>query len=72
MPNNAKALIRRGLAYESLEKFKLALEGRKKRVWEVVKKVDLRKVVSMDPSVSVAQQAINRIQNALKAQGIVL
>jgi len=51
-PNNLKALIRRGLAYESLEKYKLALE-------------DLQKVQLQDPSVSVAGQAIHRIKSAL-------
>jgi len=52
-PNNMKALIRRGLAYESLEKYKLGLE-------------DLQKVLLMDPSVSVASQAVHRIKQGMK------
>jgi len=51
-PNNLKALIRRGLAYESLEKYKMALE-------------DLQKVLLADPSVQVAGQAVHRIKSAL-------
>jgi len=52
-PNNLKALIRRGLAYEALEKMELA-------------NTDLRKVLSIDSSVAVAQQAVNRINNAMR------
>jgi len=54
-PNNVKALIRRGLAYESLEKYKLALE-------------DLQKVLQIDPSVKVAIQAVSRIKTGIKSQ----
>jgi len=55
-PMNAKALLRRGLAYESLDKMRLALD-------------DFRKVMSLDPRNTVASQASSRITNALKAQG---
>jgi stress-induced-phosphoprotein 1 len=53
---NLKAYLRRGLAYESLDKMRSALE-------------DFRKVMSLDPSNKVAVQACSRITNALKAQG---
>jgi len=52
VPTNAKSLLRRGLAYESLEKQKLAL-------------ADLQQVLVLDPNTSVAAQAINRIKAAL-------
>jgi len=55
-PMNVKALLRRGLAYESLDKMKIALE-------------DFRKVMSLDPRNTVALQSSSRIVNALKAQG---
>jgi len=55
-PMNTKALLRRGLAYESLDKMRLALE-------------DFRKVMSLDPRNTVALQSSSRIVNALKAQG---
>jgi len=53
-PKNIKALIRRGIALEALEKFEKALE-------------DMRAVLAMDPSTQVAQQASNRISNALRS-----
>jgi stress-induced-phosphoprotein 1 len=48
----AKTLIRRGLAYESLEKYKLALE-------------DMKQVLHMDPSAVVASQSIARLTRAI-------
>eukprot|EP01118_Nematostelium_gracile_P006059 TRINITY_DN193_c0_g1_i1.p1 TRINITY_DN193_c0_g1~~TRINITY_DN193_c0_g1_i1.p1 ORF type:complete len:268 (+),score=88.73 TRINITY_DN193_c0_g1_i1:61-864(+) len=56
MPNNnTKALIRRGLAYEANERMQHALD-------------DLRQALLLDPSAKVAQDAINRINNALRRQ----
>jgi len=55
-PMNTKALLRRGLAYESLDKMRVALD-------------DFRKVMSLDPRNTVALQSSSRIVNALKAQG---
>jgi len=55
-PMNVKALLRRGLAYESLDKMRLALD-------------DFRNVMSLDPRNTVARQSSSRIMNALKAQG---
>jgi len=55
-PMNVKALLRRGLANESLDKMRLALE-------------DFRKVMSLDPRNTVALTSSSRIMNALKAQG---
>eukprot|EP01114_Cavostelium_apophysatum_P011298 TRINITY_DN25512_c0_g1_i1.p2 TRINITY_DN25512_c0_g1~~TRINITY_DN25512_c0_g1_i1.p2 ORF type:complete len:292 (+),score=58.37 TRINITY_DN25512_c0_g1_i1:77-877(+) len=55
-PMNVKALLRRGLANESLDKMRLALD-------------DFRKVMSIDPRNTVALQSSSRIVNALKAQG---
>lgn len=55
-PMNVKALLRRGLANESLDKMRLALD-------------DFRKVMSLDPRNTVALQSSSRIMNALKAQG---
>jgi stress-induced-phosphoprotein 1 len=55
-PMNVKAYLRRGLAYESLDKMRSALD-------------DFRKVMSMDPSNKLAVQAASIITNALKAQG---
>jgi len=56
LPMNPKALMRRGLAYESTDKMRLALD-------------DFRKVLSLDPRNTVAVTASSRITNALKAQG---
>jgi len=53
---NLKALMRRGLAYESMDKMRLALD-------------DFRKILSVDPRNPVAVQASSRITNALKSQG---
>jgi len=52
-PNNTKALIRRGLAYEALERFEKAIE-------------DFRAVLLIDPSITVANQAVHRISSALR------
>jgi len=52
-PNNIKCLIRRGQAYEATEKYQKGLD-------------DFRKVLSLDSSVSVAQQAANRISNSMR------
>jgi len=54
-PNNAKALIRRALALEALEKYKQALE-------------DMRKALSLEPGASVASQAIGRLTKAVNSQ----
>jgi stress-induced-phosphoprotein 1 len=51
-PTNAKSLLRRGLAYESLEKQKLALQ-------------DLQQVLALEPNTSVALQAVGRIRTAM-------
>jgi len=48
---NVKSLLRRGLAYESLEKQKLALQ-------------DLQQVLALEPNTAVAVQAVNRIKAA--------
>jgi len=53
-PNNIKALIRRALALEALEKYKQAL-------------TDVEKVLLLDSSSQPAQQCANRIRNALRA-----
>jgi len=55
-PMNTKALLRRGLANESLDKMRLALD-------------DFRKVMALDPRNTVALTSSSRIMNALKAQG---
>jgi len=55
-PMNVKAFLRRGLAYESMDKMRSALD-------------DFRKVMALDPSNKVAVTACSRITNALKAQG---
>jgi len=55
-PMNTKAVLRRGLAYEAMDKMRLALD-------------DFRKVLALDPSNKVAVTACSRITNALKAQG---
>lgn len=51
---SVKALIRRGLAYESLEKYKLGLE-------------DMRKVLELDPSARVASETIARLTRAINS-----
>jgi len=55
-PMNIKAFLRRGLAYEAMDKMRSALD-------------DFRKVMALDPSNKVAVTACSRITNALKAQG---
>jgi len=56
VPGNVKALLRRGFAYESLDKMRMALE-------------DFQSVLAIDPSVSQAHQAAHRIKQALKSAG---
>jgi len=51
---SVKALIRRGLAYESLEKYKLGLE-------------DMRNVLELDPSARVASETIARLTRAINS-----
>jgi len=51
--NNPKALVRRGLAYEGLERFQHALD-------------DLRAALILDPNTPAAQDGVNRISNALR------
>lgn len=51
VPTNVKSLLRRGLAYEALEKPKLALQ-------------DLQQVLSIEPNTALAQQAVHRIKAA--------
>jgi len=53
--NNPKALLRRGLAYEALERFQHSLD-------------DLRAALLLDPGTQVAQDGVNRISNALRRQ----
>jgi len=52
-PDNVKAFLRRGLAYESIEKYKLALE-------------DMKRVKELDPSAVSASTALNRINALLR------
>jgi len=49
-----KALIRRGLAYESLEKYKLGLN-------------DMRQVMELDPTARVASETITRLTRAINS-----
>jgi len=51
-PNNLKALIRRGLAYEALEQMTKAL-------------ADFRAILAIDPSITIANQAAHRISSAI-------
>jgi len=55
VPGNLKALIRRGLAYEALEKMEKALD-------------DFRAVLLVDPNVDVANKASHRISSALRKE----
>lgn len=55
-PMSVKALLRRGLAYESMEKMRLALD-------------DFRKVLALDPRNQTAITASSRITQALKKAG---
>jgi stress-induced-phosphoprotein 1 len=53
--SNQKALLRRGLAFEGLERFQLGLN-------------DVRKLLLLQPNVAMANQAQHRMQNALRQQ----
>jgi stress-induced-phosphoprotein 1 len=53
--SNEKALLRRGLAFEGMEKFKLALQ-------------DMKECTRLNPQNSVANQAQHRIQSALRRE----
>jgi stress-induced-phosphoprotein 1 len=53
--SNQKALLRRGLAFEGLERFQLGLN-------------DIRALLLMHPNVAMANQAQHRMQNALRQQ----
>lgn len=52
-PRNVKALIRRALAFEGLERYRSAL-------------ADVRAVLAIDPSIQVANQAQHRIGRAVR------
>lgn len=52
-PNNIKALLRRGLAFEGIEKYRSAL-------------ADIRAVLALDPSVKMANAAQHRIGSAVR------
>ncbi|KAK8805783.1 hypothetical protein WA158_002439 [Blastocystis sp. Blastoise] len=52
-PKNMKALLRRGLAFESLERYRSALE-------------DIRNVLLQNPNVQMANEAQHRISNAVR------
>lgn len=52
-PRNLKALLRRGLAFEGLERYKSALQ-------------DIRAVLAIDPKVDVANKAQHRIGSAVR------
>lgn len=54
-PQNPKALLRRGLAFEGLEKYKLALQ-------------DMKALLAIDPRMDVANKAQHRIQSALRRE----
>jgi len=51
--NNPKALLRRGLAYEALERYQHAMD-------------DLRAALLLDPQNKVAQDGVNRIGNSIR------
>lgn len=51
-PHNLKALLRRGLAYEAIEKYKLSLQ-------------DMKTVIKADPQNKVANEATHRLQKAI-------
>ena len=53
--NNQKALLRRGLAFEGLERFQLGL-------------TDIRKLLLFNPNIAMANKAQHRLQNALRQQ----
>ena len=52
-PNNEKALLRRGLAFEACEKFRSAL-------------ADIRKLLLINPNIPMAKAAQNRLGNAVQ------
>jgi len=52
-PKNVKALLRRGLALEGLERYRMAL-------------ADIRAVLALDPSIEIANQAQHRIGGAVR------
>eukprot|EP01098_Paradermamoeba_levis_P007471 TRINITY_DN3092_c0_g1_i1.p1 TRINITY_DN3092_c0_g1~~TRINITY_DN3092_c0_g1_i1.p1 ORF type:complete len:110 (-),score=26.91 TRINITY_DN3092_c0_g1_i1:124-453(-) len=52
-PQNVKALLRRGLAYEAMEKYQLALD-------------DMKKALALDPTFIMASQAVGRLDKAVK------
>ncbi|KAK8794479.1 stress-inducible protein [Blastocystis sp. subtype 4] len=52
-PKNVKALLRRGLAFESLERYRSALE-------------DIRAVLAINPTIDMANRAQHRIGNAVR------
>jgi len=54
-PNNVKAIVRRGLAYESKEIWKLA-------------RIDMQKAISLDPTARQASDGIVRIDRILRQQ----
>ena len=54
-PENLKALTRRGLAFEGMERFKLALQ-------------DIRQVLFINPGNDVANKAQHRISSALRRE----
>ncbi|KAH9108501.1 hypothetical protein AeMF1_016333 [Aphanomyces euteiches] len=53
-PENQKALLRRGLAYEGLERYRLALQ-------------DIRAVLALNPNIDIANKAQHRIGAAVRA-----
>lgn len=53
-PTNQKALLRRALAFEGLERYRSAL-------------ADIRAVLAIDPTVKVANDAQHRIGRAVRA-----
>jgi len=57
VPNHTKALLRRGQALESLEKYKDAL-------------LDFELVLRLEPGSNMALQAIQRIKRSMKAMGM--
>lgn len=57
VPNHVKALLRRGQALESLEKYKLAI-------------ADFDAALRIDPNNSMALQAVTRIRRSMKAMGM--
>ncbi len=57
VPNHIKALLRRGQALESLEKYKDAL-------------ADFQQALTIDPNNNMALQAVGRIKRSMKAMGM--